>query len=95
MPRAGTPRSDATNVLPRWEKRRHEKLDLHWKALGRSGVDHEGDPVAPGSLLTFFSAGRKRKAGDRYAGTLLNVSSLLSTTPRFSSVSGRMTFQAC
>jgi len=37
--------SDATNVLPRWEKRRHEKLDLHWKALGRSGVDHEGDPV--------------------------------------------------
>ncbi|CAE6931901.1 Bifunctional phosphatase IMPL2, chloroplastic [Symbiodinium microadriaticum] len=37
--------SDAANVLPRWEKRRHEKLDLHWKALGRSGVDHEGDPV--------------------------------------------------
>ncbi|CAE7663878.1 SFH2 [Symbiodinium sp. CCMP2592] len=37
--------SDATNVLPRWEKRRHEKLDLHWKALGRSGNDHEGDPV--------------------------------------------------
>ncbi|CAE7416608.1 SFH2 [Symbiodinium sp. CCMP2456] len=37
--------SDAANVLPCWEKRRHEKLDLHWKALGRSGVDHEGDPV--------------------------------------------------